>query len=102
MKYCPFQPRQSTPNQTRSYKISVTGSSGTPQKIEQGSVLRLHNTGAAQCYINFGQANVAATTSDIPLGIGQCEVVSVPDGCEYFNTIGDSTTTLHVTPGDGL
>ena len=90
----PFQPNMSAPNQISRHALSVTASTAN-QQLNNGDMLRLTNTHAtALAYVNFGDKNVVATTSDMPILPGESIVLMKPAGAEYIAHIGSGALTL--------
>jgi len=94
-----FQPKVSGTNQIASGTISVTtGSAATA--LGDGNTLLLTNTHASNtCYINFGTAGTAATTSDMPILPGNQILITRPTPGSHIACIGSGSLTLLYTLG---
>ena len=94
-----FMPKVSGTNQIASGTISVTtGSAATA--LGDGATILLTNTHATNiCYINFGTAGTAATTSDMPILPANQILITRPTPGSHIATIGSGSLTLLYTLG---
>jgi len=103
----PFRP---IPASTTTIVATTTSGSaaiaGEPSGAAAGWIqVRLVNTGGSTAYMEFGAATVVATVAaSLPLPAGAVEVLTIDAKlCPYMAVItSSSTTSVSVTPGDGV
>lgn len=91
----PFAPRNGG-----TVSRSVSGSSASVALPSFSSQFRVYNSGSQVAYINFGDSNVTAATTDMPLPPGAIEVLSA-NNATHMAAIG-TDGAIFVTAGFGV
>src|SRR4051794_4863704 len=101
------------PGAANTSKLACTASTGRAnvQAANASRHLRIYNAGTASAYVEAGAIGVVATvptgdlagtTGSMPIAPGTVEVIATAE--PYLAAICDAglTTTLYITPGEGL
>lgn len=91
----PFQPTYGS-GQTLT-ATAVSASTTLPTSL----AVRVINTGTAAVYIRIGRGALTATTADLLLPPGICEVLTKTNNMTTLAYVSPSGTTLNVIAGEG-
>lgn len=97
----PFQPGDGL---TKNISVTSTSASVTLTISTHQTVL-VTNTGTKTAFVKFGTGTVTAIASaDVPIIAGTAQTFTVPIGSNVVAAItaGTDTTTIYVTPGQGI
>jgi hypothetical protein len=90
------------PNTSDTAAISATTNSASAALTGSGNSVRVFVTGTGQAFIQFGDSNVTATTSKMPVAAA-IESFGLPDGVTHIAAITASgTATVYATRGKGI
>lgn len=82
--------------------LTPTTSSATTALTVPGFTAWVCNAGSDIAYVAIGISSVTASTSSMPINLGQCVALYVPPGTGYLAAIAaTSSTTLSVATGFG-
>jgi hypothetical protein len=82
--------------------LAVTTASARAQLDPNSNAVRVVNDGTATAFIQFGDANVVATTAKMPIRPGASETFTKGSAGYVAAICASGSTTLYVTCGEGL
>jgi hypothetical protein len=82
--------------------LAATTASARVALDPNSSAVRVVNDGAATAFLQFGDANVTANTSKMPIKAGATETFTTGTSAAVAAVTASGTTNLYFTNGEGL
>lgn len=90
------------PNGDATANLAVSTTTARVALNPNSNAVRVYNAGSTTVFFKFGDANVTAATTDVPIPAGQTESFGKGRNGYIAAVVASGTSTLYITNGEGF